>query len=191
MTRPSWDAYFLGVAEAVAVRADCTRRRIGAVIVDPDHRIVSTGYNGAPSGQSGCLSAGACPRGLHYAVKEETFTDGHPVPPGWQQRRYVCACGDPWPCSSSVDHGSSYDTGAGSCIAVHAEANALLYARTSVVGCTVYVTDEPCDGCRRLMAAARVCDAVYTLGGKGGSVIAYDFETGLGDVIARRSTDLP
>lgn len=147
------------------------------MIVDPGHRVISTGYNGAPSGQPGCASDGACPRGQHYEKVGVV---------SWR----ICACGDPWPCSSSVGHGSSYDTGAGSCIAVHAEANALLYARASVVGCTVYVTDEPCDGCRRLMHAARICDVVYTLGGKGGSVIAYDFETGRGTVIAQRSTDL-
>jgi dCMP deaminase len=60
--RPGWDEYFLGIAEAVSRRADCTRRQVGAVIVDADHRIVSTGYNGAAAGKRGCLS-GACPRG--------------------------------------------------------------------------------------------------------------------------------
>lgn len=187
--RPKWDSYFLGVADAVAARADCTRRRIGAVIVDSDHRIVSTGYNGAPSGKPGCLSAGACVRGRHYEIRVMHCSFGCDSP-RHANDRIRCACGDPWPCSSAVEHGSSYDTGAGACIAVHAEANALLYARASVVGATLYVTDEPCDGCRRLMAAARVCDVVYTLGGKGGSVIAYDFETGQGNVIAQRSTDL-
>lgn len=62
-TRPSWDDYFLGIADAVAKRADCTRRQVGAVLVDADHRIVSTGYNGAPAGEPGCASADACPRG--------------------------------------------------------------------------------------------------------------------------------
>ncbi len=61
--RPDWDQYFLNLAWAVAQRADCTRRRVGAVIVDADHRVVSVGYNGAPPGKPGCLTAGACPRG--------------------------------------------------------------------------------------------------------------------------------
>lgn len=28
--RPDWDAYFLGIARAVAERADCTRSKVGA-----------------------------------------------------------------------------------------------------------------------------------------------------------------
>lgn len=50
-------------ALAVALRADCTRRRVGAVIVDTSGRTVGTGRNGAPPGRPGCLTAGACPRG--------------------------------------------------------------------------------------------------------------------------------
>ena len=68
MTRISRDAYGLKLAEAAALRADCTRRQVGAVIVAPDGSILGTGYNGAPSGEPGCLSDGACPRGqLSYA----------------------------------------------------------------------------------------------------------------------------
>lgn len=58
------DEHGLLIAMAVALRADCTRRRVGAVIVDVHGRIVGTGRNGAPAGRPGCLSAGACPRGL-------------------------------------------------------------------------------------------------------------------------------
>jgi len=51
------------MAMAIAIRADCTRRRVGAVIVDATGRVVGTGRNGAAAGRPGCLSAGACPRG--------------------------------------------------------------------------------------------------------------------------------
>ena len=61
-SRPSWDEYFLGVAVAVSQRADCTRSKVGAVLVDSNNRIVGTGYNGTPPGAPGCLS-GSCPRG--------------------------------------------------------------------------------------------------------------------------------
>lgn len=52
----------MGITHAVAARADCTRARVGAVIVASDRRIVATGYNGGPSGGPSCL-AGDCPRG--------------------------------------------------------------------------------------------------------------------------------
>lgn len=123
--RPDWDTYFLGISHAVSHRADCSRRRVGAVIVGTDHRIVSTGYNGGPSGGPSCL-AGECPRGL-----------------------------------STVAPGSSYDTGAGSCIAVHAEANAIIYADYSALrGSTIYITDWPCDGCMRLIKGAGISRVV-------------------------------
>lgn len=62
------DEQGLLAAFSVAFKADCTRRRVGCVVVDVHGRVIGTGRNGAPSGQPGCLSAGACPRGqLSYA----------------------------------------------------------------------------------------------------------------------------
>lgn len=56
------------IAAAVAERSDCTRAKVGAVIVDRKFRIVSTGYVGTVPGQPGCLS-GACPRGQLSAAE--------------------------------------------------------------------------------------------------------------------------
>ncbi|MBI3038144.1 dCMP deaminase family protein [bacterium] len=46
--RPSWDTYFIRIAELIASRSTCMRRNVGAVIVR-ENRILATGYNGAPS----------------------------------------------------------------------------------------------------------------------------------------------
>ena len=51
--RPSWDEYFMRIAEEVAERSTCIRRKVGAVIV-MDRRILATGYNGAPKGVPHC-----------------------------------------------------------------------------------------------------------------------------------------
>lgn len=59
--RMSWDDYFLGVASAVAARADCQRSRVGAVAVR-DTRIIATGYNGTDAGSLLSCLAGHCPR---------------------------------------------------------------------------------------------------------------------------------
>lgn len=57
--RISKDRYYLNIAEAVADRSTCRRRRYGAVIVNHDE-IVATGYNGAARGVSDCLERGYC-----------------------------------------------------------------------------------------------------------------------------------
>jgi dCMP deaminase len=49
--------YYLGIAKAVAARANCQGRKVGAVLVRGD-RIVSTGYNGTPAGVPNCLDGG-------------------------------------------------------------------------------------------------------------------------------------
>lgn len=66
MTRPSVDDYYLGIAAAVAARAECSRRQVGAVIVR-DSTIVGTGFNGAPPGELSCLD-GACPRARAFGA---------------------------------------------------------------------------------------------------------------------------
>jgi dCMP deaminase len=151
--RLNWDEYFLGIAEAVAARGDCTRRQVGAIIVDGNNRIISTGYNGTLPGHRGCLK-GECPRGRHYEVEREPDHEGKP--PGMYLRVKACACGRGWPCDEAVEPGSSYDTGPGMCIALHAEQNCLLYAFRDVAGMTMYLTDEPCDGCVKILRGARL-----------------------------------
>jgi len=50
VVRPSWDQTWLQVAHVVKLRSRCTRDQVGAVIVDPNQRIVATAYNGPPAG---------------------------------------------------------------------------------------------------------------------------------------------
>ncbi len=56
-SRPDWNEYFMSIAELVSKRSTCLRRKVGAVIVK-DKRILSTGYNGAPSGIKHCIETG-------------------------------------------------------------------------------------------------------------------------------------
>lgn len=71
--RPSWDQYFLEVTRVVATRSTCLRRQVGAVVVK-DKRILTTGYNGAPSGLAHCTERGclreqlAIPSGQRYEL---------------------------------------------------------------------------------------------------------------------------
>ena len=52
-TRPTWDEYFMEVANAAAKRSTCDRWRSGCVIVKDNH-ILSTWYVGSPSGLPHC-----------------------------------------------------------------------------------------------------------------------------------------
>jgi len=56
-SRPSWDDYFMRIAELVASRSTCLRHDVGAVLVK-DKRILATGYNGSPRGMTHCLEIG-------------------------------------------------------------------------------------------------------------------------------------
>jgi dCMP deaminase len=55
--RPAWGQYFMEITQLVGKRSTCVRRSVGAVIVK-EKRILSTGYNGAPSGIKHCIDVG-------------------------------------------------------------------------------------------------------------------------------------
>jgi len=139
-TRPSYDEWALGLAQAVSTRAECTRRRIGAVITDRKRRRVWVGMNGAPPGEPSCLD-GACPRGRHY---RDVITS-------------ICAgCGRDWPCPDNATPDSSYDTGKNTCSATHAELAVLMDAGRSNLDeqCVMYVSAKPCGACERIIKGA-------------------------------------
>jgi len=59
--RPSWDDYFLRIAQVVATRSTCLRRQVGALLVR-DRHILTTGYNGPPPDIGHCEETGGCLR---------------------------------------------------------------------------------------------------------------------------------
>ena len=46
----NWDEYFMGMALLSSQRSKDPNTKVGACIVDSDHKIVSNGYNGMPTG---------------------------------------------------------------------------------------------------------------------------------------------
>lgn len=68
--RQSWHDYFLQIAQVVSTRATCKRKQVGAVLVR-NNQILSTGYNGSPSGDPHCtdieclMEDGHCVRTVH------------------------------------------------------------------------------------------------------------------------------
>lgn len=118
--RPTWDEYFMEMAEVTAKRSTCLRRHVGAVIVQDKH-IIATGYNGAP-------------RGIEHCGERE----------GGCLREQL-----------GIPSGEKHEL----CRALHAEQNAIIQAATlgqSVEGATIYVTNQPCVICAKMLINAGI-----------------------------------
>lgn len=64
VSRISRTQLYLDIAHSIAQRATCARRKVGCVLVDFRGRILSTGYNGVPSGWPHCIDSPCA--GAHY-----------------------------------------------------------------------------------------------------------------------------
>ena len=53
--RISIENYYLKMAHLVSERSTCARRKVGCFLVDKDNHVISTGYNGVPSGIVHCI----------------------------------------------------------------------------------------------------------------------------------------
>lgn len=77
--------YYLDIAETVAERSTCLRKKYGAIIVKNDV-IISTGYNGAPRGRINCSDLGEClrdklniPRGERYEMCRSVHSEANAI----------------------------------------------------------------------------------------------------------------
>lgn len=64
MNRPDWNSYFMDIAIKVATRATCPRLSVGCVFT-VNNRILTTGYNGSPSGLPHCTDVGCLIEDCH------------------------------------------------------------------------------------------------------------------------------
>ena len=85
MERLSKANYYLDIAQAVASRGTCLRKKYGAIIVKNDS-ILSTGYNGAPRGRKNCCDLGFCqrdalniPRGERYELCRSVHAEANAI----------------------------------------------------------------------------------------------------------------
>lgn len=83
--RISKENYYLDIAQTVAERATCMRRKFGSIIVKDDV-ILSTGYNGAPRGRQNCTDSGQCvrmklgiPRGERYELCRSVHSEANAI----------------------------------------------------------------------------------------------------------------
>lgn len=134
--RPSWDEYFLKIAQLTSTRSNCIRRNVGCVIVK-ETRILSLGYNGTPKGTKNCFEGG-CERcmTLHNDTLRNEFSN----------------------INRDSKSGSSLDL----CMCLHAEENALLFVSQSDLSkSTMYVTLIPCVSCTKKILQCGIERVVY------------------------------
>jgi dCMP deaminase len=77
--------YYLDIAQTVAERSTCLRKKYGAIIVKDDS-IISTGYNGAPRGRQNCSDLNFCmreklqiPRGERYEMCRAVHAEANAI----------------------------------------------------------------------------------------------------------------
>lgn len=139
--RPDWDEYFINIAKAVSSRATCLRRKYGAIITK-ENIIVSTGYNGAPSGMKDCFEVGKCTR------KELQIPHG--------ERYELC-------------HSVHAEANAIIRASVDELRGATIYISGSDGKNECYA--EPCMMCKRMILNSRIAKIVYSDGNEGFVVV--------------------
>ena len=70
MKRPCAEDYFMEIASVVAKRSTCLRNQVGALFVK-EKRILTTGYNGAPTGLDHCDIVGCAREGVASGTHHE------------------------------------------------------------------------------------------------------------------------
>lgn len=126
--RLSWEQTWMGIADVMAKRSVCSAAQVGAIIVDPTNRPVSTGYNGPP----------------RYFPRPERRRSGDVEGP----RDIDCA---QW-CERRATGAQAESYGL-ACPTIHAEANALMFAdRRDYEGGSIYVTASCCADCAKLIS---------------------------------------
>jgi dCMP deaminase len=132
------DEYYMGIADAVERGANCLGSKVGAVLV-LENRVISTGYNGTPSGFPNCKDGGCVRCHDSWLLKQGREAE-----------------------MSDLQHqsGQALDR----CICVHAEQNAFITAARfgiHVDGATLYTTQSPCFNCLKEAVQAGVVRVVY------------------------------
>jgi len=150
--KPSVYETCMAMAYAVSMRSSCLKRHVGAVIVDSEGNIFSSGYNEVPYTQRPCISAyGICYRDkLKKEFKQQLAVD----------------------IAEKSDQDKAYKSFKKSfkildyCKSLHAEENAILNvarigASSALKFATLYTSTYPCNLCANKIAQVGIKEVVY------------------------------
>ena len=133
-TQEFLDKHYLRLAKEISNLSYAIRRKVGCIIVK-DRQIISDGYNGTPKGFANICERAIChnPEGPGCPGGKECFTCKHAE---LVTLPYV----------------------------LHAETNAITKvakSNLSIEGSTIYITDEPCFDCAKLIIQSGIKEVVY------------------------------
>lgn len=133
-TQEFLDKHYLRLAKEISNLSYAIRRKVGCIIVK-DRQIISDGYNGTPKGFANICERAIChsPDGPGCPGGKECFTCKHAE---LVTLPYV----------------------------LHAETNAITKvakSNLSIEGSTIYITDEPCFDCAKLIIQSEIKRVVY------------------------------
>lgn len=150
--RPSPMETYMTMAYASSMRSSCLKRKVGAVIVDANGNVFSSGYNEVPSSNKTCLNEyGACYRDT---LKNNFNTSLTNIV---KRSKEQTAVYDVFKKSFKIlDY----------CRALHAEENAILNvarvgASTVLSESTLYTSTYPCNLCANKIAQVGIKNIVY------------------------------
>ena len=126
-----WDLSFMEIASMFANYSSCVKRKVGAVLVK-DLRILSTGYNGTPSGLCNCDEVFKNPTDL----KNGTLPNGIKI--------------------THHDFAEQFEIHAEQNCLSFAAKNGV-----STKDCTLYITTAPCVNCAKIIIASGIKKVIY------------------------------
>jgi len=160
LDRPKWDKYFLNICEKIAERSLDENTKLGCVITDARHRIVSTGYNSLPAG----VNDNYWPKNRNdklYAYKIKELADNIETRVIYDKEISLDNFGISTDTSNinlsfkKLGDITKYD------VITHAEVNAIASSKCDLIGYTLYCTYLSCHECAKVIIASGIKKVVY------------------------------
>lgn len=137
---------YMSMAYTASLMSQCFKRQVGAVVLDEEGRVVSTGYNENPPPLRSCIREfGDCFKEMYI---ERLMNIIRFCPECGQKLQHLIYPYECPKCKENIYRKIVGDRALGRCSALHAEERAIINAGAqNLKGCSLYVTTFPCFSC--------------------------------------------
>jgi deoxycytidylate deaminase/dephospho-CoA kinase len=148
----------MSLASLFSLQSRCIKRQVGAVLIDEEANIISTGYNEVPGKELPCIDElGGCNRDFLKYEERKQWVEA--VKHCYSCGSVVKKDGSCPKCHSNIDYPEPKMLD--KCRAIHAEEAALLSATSRTLGSTLFTTTYPCMQCTKRIIKKGVGKVVY------------------------------